>query len=53
VAVSERLDDVSGQRWIIADVVLAALAGGDYGIEVEVVGAGTSQRVVSAIRVAR
>ena len=53
VAVSERLDDATGQRWIIADVVLAPLAGGDYGIEVEVVGTATSQRIVSAIRVVR
>ena len=29
------------------------LAGGDYGIEVEVVGAAKSQRVISAIRVVR
>ena len=53
VTVAERVDDASGQRWITAEVVLAPLAGGDYAIEVEVVGAGKTQKVVSAIRVVR
>ena len=53
VTVAERLDDATGQRWITADVVLAPLAGGDYAIEIEVVGAGKTQKVVSAIRVVR
>jgi VWFA-related protein len=53
VTVAERLDDATGQRWITADLVLAPLAGGDYAIEVEVVGAGKTQRIVSAIRVVR
>jgi VWFA-related protein len=53
VTVGERLDEATGQRWITADVVLAPLAGGDYGIEVEVVGASNSQRIISAIRVVR
>ncbi len=53
VTVAERLDDATGQRWITADLVLAPLAGGDYAIEIEVVGAGKTQKVVSAIRVVR
>ena len=53
VTVGERLDEATGQRWITADVVLAPLAGGDYAIEIEVVGRSKSQRVVSAIRVVR
>jgi hypothetical protein len=53
VTVGERLDDATGQRWITADVVLAPLAGGDYAVELEVVGAGKTQKVVSAIRVVR
>ena len=53
VTVGERLDEATGQRWITADVVLAPLAGGDYAIEVEVVGASRSQRIISAIRVVR
>ena len=53
VTVGERLDEATGQRWITADVTLAALSGGDYAIEIEVVGTAKSQRVVSAIRVVR
>ena len=53
VTVGERLDDATGQRWITADVVLAPLAGGDYAIEIEVVGDGKTQKVISAIRVVR
>ena len=53
VTVSGRLDEATGQHWITADVVLAPLAGGDYGIEIEVLGATKSQRVISAIRVVR
>ena len=53
VTIGERLDEASGQRWITADVVLAPLAGGDYAIEIEVVGAAKAQRVISAIRVVR
>jgi hypothetical protein len=53
VTVGERLDDATGQRWITADVVLAPLSSGDYGIEIEVVQGGRSQRVISAIRVVR
>ena len=33
--------------------MLAALSGGDYAIEIEVIGADKSQRIVSAIRVVR
>ncbi len=53
VVVGERLDEATGQRWITADLALAALSGGDYAVEIEVVGTGKSQRVVSAIRVVR
>jgi VWFA-related protein len=53
VTVGERVDDATGQRWITADVVLAALSGGDYAIEIEVIDGGKSQRIVSAIRVVR
>ena len=53
VTVSERVDEATGQRWITADVVLAPLAGGDYAIEIEVLGAAKSQRLISAIRVVR
>ena len=53
VTVGERVDDATGQRWITADVVLAALSGGDYAIEIEVIGGDKSQRIISAIRVVR
>jgi hypothetical protein len=53
VVVAERVDDATGQRWITADVVLAALAGGDYAVEVEVVDGGKTQKIISAIRVVR
>jgi len=53
VAVGERKDEVSGQRWITADVVLAPLAAADYGIEVEIAGPTASQRIVTAIRIVR
>jgi hypothetical protein len=53
VVVSERLDDATSQRWITGDVVLAALARGDYAIEIEVVDGGKTQKIISAIRVVR
>jgi VWFA-related protein len=52
VAVTERTDEASGTRWIVADVTLAALSVGDYAIEVSIAGA-TEQRVITGIRVAR
>ena len=54
VTVAERTDDTSGQRWITAEVVLAAFAAGDYAIEVALEGAPAgSERVVTGVRVAR
>ena len=47
------MDEPTGQRWITADLALAALSGGDYAIEIEVIGGDKSQRIVSAIRVVR
>jgi VWFA-related protein len=52
VTLSERVDQASGQRWIVADVVLGPLAQGDFGVEIGLVGA-KSQNVVTAIRVVR
>jgi VWFA-related protein len=52
VTVGERTDAASGQRWITADLVLAPLSPGDYGIEVAMQGA-QEQRVVTAVRVTR
>ena len=53
VTVGERMDEPTGQRWITADLALAALSGGDYAIEIEVIGGDKSQRIISAIRVVR
>jgi hypothetical protein len=52
VMVTERKDDATGMRWIVADVTLAPLSVGDYAVEVSIAGA-TEQRVITGIRVAR
>jgi VWFA-related protein len=52
VATAERVDQASGQRWVTADVTLAALAPGDYAVEIAVQGA-TEDRTLVAIRVTR
>jgi hypothetical protein len=53
VTVGERVDEATGQRWITADVTLAPLTLGDYAIEIGTTAAGTSNRIVTAIRVTR
>ncbi len=53
VAVGERTDAQSGQRWLTADITLAALAAGDYAVELTIAGASGEQRVLTAIRVGR
>jgi VWFA-related protein len=53
VAVSERTDDQTGQRWITADVTFAALAAGDYAIELNITAPAGDQKVITAIRVGR
>jgi VWFA-related protein len=52
VTVSERTDD-KGQRWLAADVTLAALAAGDYAVELTVTNGTSTQRLLSALRVGR
>jgi hypothetical protein len=52
VTTGERIDQSSGQRWVTADVTLAALAPGDYAIEVAVLGP-TEERTLVGIRVTR
>jgi len=52
VTVSERTDESTGLRWIVADVALAPLSVGDYAVEVAIAG-GTEQRILTGIRVAR
>jgi VWFA-related protein len=53
VRVGERTDEGSGQRWITADVTLAALSPADYAIEVAVQRDDAEQKVVTPIRVVR
>lgn len=50
VTTGERTDAQTGQRWLTADVTLAALGAGDYVVEVAI---GSDQKVVTAIRVTR
>ena len=49
----ERTDDGLGQRWITADLSLAALSPGDYVVEVGVVKESGEDRVLMPIRVGR
>jgi VWFA-related protein len=53
VSVSERTDDKTAQHWIVADITLAALAAGDYAIELTMSGAQGTERLVAALRVGR
>jgi hypothetical protein len=53
VRVGERTDEGSGQRWITADVTLAALSPADYAIEIAVQRDAGEQKVVTPIRVVR
>jgi ribosomal protein S7 len=53
VAVSERTDAETGQRWIMADVVLAALSPADYVIEVVISKESSETRLLTPIRVGR
>ena len=53
VIVTERTEEGTGQRWIAADVALAALSPGDYAVELEVVVGGTTRKILNAIRVVR
>lgn len=53
VSVTDRVDADSGQRWLTADITLAALGAGDYGIELSATTAAGEKKVVTAIRVTR
>jgi VWFA-related protein len=53
VAVSERTDDKSGQHWTAADITLAALAAGDYALELTVSTGSGTERLLTALRVGR
>jgi VWFA-related protein len=53
VTVSERTDEKTGQHWIAADITLAALAAGDYAIELTTSGPDGTKRLLTALRVGR
>ena len=53
VAVGERTDEGTGQRWITADVNLAALSPADYVIELVIVKESSEARLLTPIRVVR
>jgi VWFA-related protein len=53
VDVSERTDKDGGQRWLSADIALAALGAGEYVIELTASTAGGEQKILTAIRVTR
>jgi VWFA-related protein len=53
VVVSERMDEGTGQRWIVADLGLAALSPGDYAVEVVIARESGESRVLTPIRVGR
>lgn len=52
VAVGERVDADTGQRWVTADITLAPLTAGDYAIEITLLGP-AEERVISGVRVTR
>lgn len=53
VTVSERTDEKSGQRWLTADITLAALAAGDYLVELTTTTGSDTRRRLVAFRVGR
>jgi VWFA-related protein len=53
VAVGERTEETTGQRWITADVSLAPLSPSDYVIEVTIEKEAGEERVLTPIRVVR
>jgi hypothetical protein len=53
VVISERTDEATGQRWIAADLNLAALSPGDYIVEVVFARESSEVRSLTPIRVGR
>ena len=53
VAISERTDAASSQRWLVADVTLAPLGAGDYVVELSASSGTLEKKVMTAIRVGR
>ena len=53
VTTGERTDSQTGQRWLTADVTLAAMGAGDYVVEFTTGDAAAQKKVMTAIRVTR
>jgi VWFA-related protein len=53
VTMGERTDEQTGQRWLTAEVILAALGAGDYVVEVTTGPAEAQRKAMTAIRVGR
>ncbi len=53
VAISERTDPASGERWLVGDITLAPLGAGDYVVELSATSGALEKRVMTAIRVTR
>ena len=51
VAVGERTDAATGQRWLTADITLAPLGAGDYVVELTVTAGAQQKKTLVAIRV--
>lgn len=53
VTMGERVDEQTGERWLTADLTLAALGAGDYVVEVTTGPPEAQRKVMTAIRVTR
>jgi hypothetical protein len=53
VAISDRTDAATGERWMVADIALAALGAGDYVVELRASSGTTERKSMTAIRVTR
>jgi hypothetical protein len=51
VTVGERTDAETGQRWMTADVMLAALAAGDYAVELAATSGSTERKAITPFRI--
>lgn len=53
VALGERTDEASGQRWLTADITLGPLSPAEYVVEIVIARESGDERVLTAIRVTR
>jgi VWFA-related protein len=53
IAITERRDDESGRRWLVADVALAPLAAGDFVLALSAERSAAREEILTAFRVLR